>query len=122
MIKRVIPTNNAEAAEMAHYITKILVGTASGFTERKRQFFTWGANSFKPITAEDGSVGLQMKVSGLKHKGLVRIWYEYGPDLFKLELLNGKGTILKKEISEIYLEDLQWFCHSNIETDEDERL
>lgn len=112
----------SDALEMSNYILTILRGTSSGFTERKRQFFTWGAHNLNAIIATDGSVGLGFNVSGLKHKGRVRIWYNYGTDLFDVELLRARKEEIVKEFSEIYLEDLQWICHSNIERDDDIRL
>lgn len=111
-----------EALEMANYIVKILKGTSNGFTERKRQFYTWGAHNMMAIVSQDGSVGIEMSVSGLKHRGRVRIWYNYGTDLFDIEFLRARKEEAVKEISDIYLDNLQWICHSNIERSDDIRL
>lgn len=120
-----------EAANMAQYILNILKGSKPQpfkqngqlmMTERLRQFWTWGAHSFKYIAATDGCVGLQMLVSGLKHRGRVRVYYNYGTDTFDVELIRARKDETVKEFADVYLDELQRILHENIERDDDIKL
>ena len=115
-----------EAQEMYSYIMTIIKGTRTfvngGITERFRQFCTWGAKSFYLIVNTENSVGIQFSVTGLKHKGRVRIYYNRGTDLFEIELLKPRKDECVKNFDDVYLEDLQYILHSNIERDDDMRL
>lgn len=108
-----------DAKEMAEYIIKLLRGSSGVFNEELRQFFTWGANKFFYICATDGSVGLQFKVSGLKHKGRVRIWYNYATDYFDVELLKARLDVAVKHYEDIDCFQLHNICHKAIERTDD---
>lgn len=120
-----------EAANMSQYILNILKGSKPQpfmqnghlmMTERLRQFWTWGAHSFKYIAATDGCVGLQMLVSGMKHRGRVRVYYNYGTDTFDVELIRARKDETVKEFADVYLDELQRILHENIERDDDMKL
>lgn len=117
-----------DAKEMAEYIIKLLRGDRGvedkgygmySMSERLRQFFTWGANKFFYICATDGCVGLQFKVSGLKHKGRVRIWYNYATDYFDVELLKARLDVAVKHYEDIDCFQLHNICHKAIERTDD---
>lgn len=108
-----------DAKEMAEYIIKLLRGSSGVFNEELRQFFTWGANKFFYICATDGCVGLQFKVSGLKHRGRVRIWYNYATDYFDVELLKARLEVAVKHYEDIDCFQLHNICHKAIERTDD---
>lgn len=116
-----------EAREMAAYIVGLLKGNrgiesdGSGIvlTEKLRQFFCWGVKTFYIIVATDGCVGVQFKVSGLKHRGRVRIWYNYVTDYFDVEFLRALKDVVVKEYEDIDFEQLHNVCHKFIERDDD---
>ena len=118
----------AEAREMASYIIGLLKGSGSiesdgsgmfTMTEKLRQFFCWGAKAFYFIVATDGSVGVQFKVSGLKHRGRVRIWYNASTDYFDVEFLKARMDVAVQEYDEIDFEQLHNVCHKFIEREDD---
>ena len=118
----------AEAREMASYIIGLLKGSGSiesdgsgmfTMTEKLRQFFCWGAKAFYFIVATDGSVGVQFKVSGLKHRGRVRIWYNAVTDYFDVEFLRALKDVVVKEYEDIDFEQLHNVCHKFIEREDD---
>ncbi len=69
--------------------------------------------------ATDNNVGLQFRVTGLKFRGLIRIWYNQGLDLFDIEFLRPIRKTLIKEMKEISIEDLHRILHHAIERDDD---
>lgn len=121
------PETQNDAKRMAEYILKLLKGengiTASKgrfmMTEKYRQFCTWGTNKMFYICATDGSVGLQMKVSGLKHRGRVRIWYNYVTDYFDVEFLKARKDEAVCVLDDIDFEGLHNVCHWHIERTDD---
>lgn len=120
-----------EAKDMANYILTVLRGSKPQpfmqngqlmMTERLQQFWTWGAHNFVAIAATDGSVGLQMNVTGLKHRGRVRVYYNYGTDTFDVEFVRARKEETVSEFSDVYVDELQSLLHSKIERDDDIKL
>ena len=79
--------------EMAKYILSILRANTM-------VFFSWAPEKFYALQN-----GLQFNVSGFKFKGKVRVIYVEGVDLFKVELINRAGQIIKT-ISDVYFDTL----------------
>ena len=123
------PKNNSlkEYERMANYILAILRGTngvkkegnAFLISERARQFFTWGATSFKIVCADDGCYGLQFNVTGLKHRGRVRVYYNRATDYFDVEFLRARKEEMVYGVEDIDLSQLHNVCHRFIERDDD---
>ena len=123
------PNNNSlkEYERMANYILTILRGTngvkkdgnAFLISERARQFFTWGATSFKIVCADDGCYGLQFNVTGLKHRGRVRVYYNRATDYFDVEFLRARKEEMVYGVEDIDLSQLHNVCHRFIERDDD---
>lgn len=61
---------------------------------------SWGFES--PMVIK---LGLQFNVNGFKHKGLIRVVYDEGADLFNVSLINEDGT-LKESLEGIYFDEL----------------
>ena len=95
-------------------------GTMLSMTEKARQFFTWGANNFKYIVDESGlCYGLQFNVSGLLHKGRVRIYYNRGSDYFDVELLRARKDEMVWGCDDLDFEQLHNVLHRHIERTDD---
>ena len=113
--------------QMAEYILTLLKGTnapqkiggTTYITERLRQFWTWGAKSFMLIYSEDGCYGLQFKVSGLKHRGRVRVYYNPASDYFDVELLRDRKNELVWVCEDLDFEQLHNVLHQRIERTDD---
>ena len=113
--------------EMGKYILSLLkgsgetkqVGNVTYISERLRQFFTWGAKSFMLIASDDGCYGLQFKVSGLKHRGRVRIYYNPSSDYFDVELLRARKDELVWGCEDLDFEQLHNVLHQHIERTDD---
>ena len=119
---------SVEANNMAKYILRLI----SGSDDPTRDFIkflptgkmpikllnygSWGTNTLKVICATDSSVGLEMRVSGLLFKGILRIWYNYGTDWFDIEFIkNGKCV---KTIEDVDFENIHNIIHTTIECKE----
>ena len=100
--------NFTEDFQMAEYIMKIL-------SLRKITLMSWGFNSPQVITD-----GLQFRVNGFKHQGLVQVIYEHGLDLFKIRLVVNENELVK-EITEVYVDELTDVIDQNVELVEDYR-
>lgn len=92
---------------------------AFGLTERARQYFTWGAKSFMYVTAKDGCYGIQFRVSGMLHKGRVRIYYNPGSDYFDVELLRAIKDEVVWSCEDLDFEQLHNVLHQHIERKDD---
>lgn len=79
--------------EMADYILSIL-------RTNLMVVFSWGF--YDPVALEDG---LEFKVNGYKHQGLVRVKYIDWLDLFEVTLLNADGSV-KEQAKEVYFDTL----------------
>ena len=79
--------------EMADYILSIL-------RTNLMVVFSWGFHD--PVAHEDG---LEFKVNGYKHQGLVRVKYIDWLDLFEVTLLNADGSV-KEQAKEVYFDTL----------------
>ena len=88
--------------EMANYIYSIL-------RNQLNIIWSWGFNSPKALIN-----GLQFKVEGFIFKGIVRITYNQGKDLFEISLLNNKMGITKK-IEDVYFDQLVDIIDSEVE-------
>lgn len=116
-----------EYENMANYILAILRGTKGVerqgnmflVSERTRQFWTWGATSFKIVCANNGCYGLQFNVTGLKHRGRVRVYYNRATDYFDVEFLRARKEEMVYGVEDIDLSQLHNVCHRFIERDDD---
>ena len=123
------PKNNLrkEYVRMANYIFDILrghngvkkEGNTFFISEIARQFFTWGTTSFKIVCADDGCYGLQFNVTGLKHRGRVRVYYNRATDYFDVEFLRPRKEDIVYGVEGIDLSQLHNVCHRFIERDDD---
>lgn len=91
-------------------------------SERCRQYFTWGANNFKYICSEDGCYGIQFKVSGMLHKGRVRIYYNPSSDYFDVELLRAIKDEVVYECEDLDFVQLHNVLHKHIERTDDQEV
>jgi len=116
--------SNAELVQMYKTIMSYIKGEGNIFamTERCRQYFTWGANAFKYIVSEDGCYGIQFKVSGMLHRGRVRIYYNIGSDYFDVELLRARKDELVWGCDDIDFTQLHNILHQHIERTDDEEV
>ena len=118
-----ISKDKERAIDMCNYILSLLTdkpkinGHLIQLTERTRQFMTWGATDLQPIANTDGEVGLEMSVSGLIHKGKVRVWYTFS-DLFDVELINKDGEVVNEQ-KDLYCDELHDRMHCAIERTDD---
>ena len=127
MKKIAAPSDVNACKEMAQYILKLLKGSNSQktingktyITEKLRQFLTWGAKSFMLIGSTDGCYGLQFKVTGLMHRGRVRIYYNPASDYFDVELLRDRKDALVWGCEDIDFEQLHNVLHRHIERTDD---
>ena len=85
--------NKIELYEMGKYIYSILLS-------QPVVLMSWGFES--PVVVK---LGLQFKVNGFKHKGLVRILYNEGADLFDIELLDSDMNVIES-LAGIYFDQL----------------
>ena len=115
------PTN-AELKNMFNTIMSYIKGNGSIFamTEKARQFYTWGANNYKFIVDDSGlCYGIQFNVSGLLHKGRVRIYYNRGSDYFDIELLRARKDEVVYECEDLDFTQLHNVLHQHIERTDD---
>lgn len=115
---------NMEDLKYAEEITKTIrlymAGYSGLFSEKRRQFGCWGAHNYKLIFADNGyCLGLQFNVSGLKHRGRVRVWYNEGSDYFDVELLRARKDELVWGCSDIDCFQLHNVLHRQIESEND---
>jgi hypothetical protein len=90
--------------------------TPFAMSERARQYFTWGANAFKFIVDDSGlCYGIQFKVSGLLHRGRVRIYYNRASDYFDIELLRAIKDEVVFECEDLDFTQLHNVLHKHIE-------
>ena len=113
----------SELSQMYKTIMLYIRGEYKGLmqmTERNRQFFTWGARNFKYISAENGlCYGVQFKVSGMLHKGRVRIYYNRTSDYFDVELLRAIKDEMVWGCEDLDFEQLHNVLHKHIERTDD---
>jgi len=117
-----IVTRKKEVSDMCQYILVLLRGknpSLSRMTERFRQYGTWGANSFYLIASKCGCYGLQFNVSGLLHKGRVRIWYNPASDYFDVELLRARKDVCVWSCDDLDFVQLHNVLHQHIERTDD---
>lgn len=117
------PTN-AELVNMRDIIFSYIKGECKnpfmGMTERARQFFTWGATNFKYIVDDSGlCYGLQFNVTGMLHKGRVRIYYNRASDYFDIELLRARKDEVVFECEDLDFVQLHNVLHQHIERTDD---
>lgn len=127
MKKITAPSDVSVCKEMAQYILTLLKGSTAPkaingttcISERLRQFWTWGAKSFMLIGSTDGCYGIQFSVSGLKHRGRVRIYYNPASDYFDVELLRARKDELVWGCEDLDFEQLHNVLHQHIERTDD---
>ena len=71
------------------------------------------------IGSTDGCYGLQFKVTGLKHRGRVRIYYNPASDYFDVEFIRARKEELVEGFEDIDFEQLHNVCHRHIERTDD---
>ena len=109
--------------ETANTIMTYLHGNRTDvLTEMRRQYMCWGAKSFYYIASEDGCYGIQFKVSGLKHKGRVRIYYNPGSDYFDVELIQAQKNEEVWSCDDLDFTQLHNVLHQHIERDDDPEI
>ena len=120
--------NNTDVCKQtAEYILTLLKGSTASkiingttcISEKFRQFCTWGAKSFMLIYSTDDCYGLQFAVSGLKHRGRVRIYYNPASDYFDVEFIRARKNELVEGFEDIDFEQLHNVCHRHIERTDD---
>ena len=120
--------NNTDVCKQtAEYILTLLKGSTAPkiingttcISEKFRQFCTWGAKSFMLIYSTDDCYGLQFAVSGLKHHGRVRIYYNPASDYFDVEFIRARKEELVEGFDDIDFEQLHNVCHRHIERTDD---
>ena len=120
--------NNTDVCKQtAEYILALLKGSTAPkiingttcISEKFRQFCTWGAKSFMLIYSTDDCYGLQFAVSGLKHRGRVRIYYNPASDYFDVEFIRARKNELVEGFEDIDFEQLHNVCHRHIERTDD---
>lgn len=120
--------NNTDVCKQtAEYILTLLKGSTAPkiingttcISEKFRQFCTWGAKSFMLIYSTDDCYGLQFAVSGLKHRGRVRIYYNPASDYFDVEFIRARKEELVEGFDDIDFEQLHNVCHRHIERTDD---
>ena len=79
---------------MGKYIFSILKGCGNTI------MMSWGFHS--PVVVK---LGLQFNVNGFKLKGLVRIVYDEGADLFNISLI-GEDNLIKETLEGVYFDEL----------------
>lgn len=92
---------------------------AGKMTERARQYFTWGARNFRYIVSDELNYGIQFNVSGMLHKGRVRIYYNRATDYFHVELLKARKDELVWGMTDIDCFQLHNVLHRKIERTDD---
>lgn len=118
-----ISEDKERAIDMCNYILSLLTdkpkvdGHKIMLTEKTRQFFTWGATDIQPIANTDGEVGVEFSVSGMIHKGKVRVWYTFA-DLFDVELINTAGELVDEK-KDHFCDELHDVLHCAIERTDD---
>jgi hypothetical protein len=115
------PTN-AELKSMYNTIMTYIRGKYTPFamSERARQYFTWGANAFKFIVDDSGlCYGIQFKVTGMLHRGRVRIYYNRASDYFDIELLRAIKDEVVFECEDLDFTQLHNVLHKHIERVDD---
>ena len=95
-----------------------------GMSERARQYFTWGAKSFKYIVEKNNKLcyGIQFSVTGLLFRGRVRIYYNRATDYFDVELVRARKEELVWGAEDIDFEQLHNILHQHIERTDDEEV
>lgn len=79
-----------------------------------QRFFCWGANGFAyDEDKEKGEIYLQFKVNGALFKGKIRIALVLARDTYRLEFY--QGFEMKKEMDDVYAEDMAQFIDEFIE-------
>lgn len=77
------------------------------------EIMSWGLSK-KIATEYNGKPALQIRVSGLQHKGWVYIALDYARDCYEVSLVSIRGTV-KKHLDEVYCDNLGEILDRNIE-------
>ena len=95
-----------------------------GMSERARQYFTWGAKSFKYIVEKNNKLcyGIQFSVTGLLFRGRVRIYYNRATDYFDVELVRARKEELVWGAEDVDCIQLHNILHQHIERTDDEEV
>lgn len=65
---------------------------------------SWGVSK-KVATEYNGKPALQLRVSGLQHKGWAVVALDYGSDTYEVYLTNIRGEV-KKQFEDVYADEL----------------
>lgn len=102
----IMENNNIELTErnmeMGKYIYTILLSQPT-------ILMSWGFHS--PVVIR---LGLRFNVNGFLHKGLIRVVYDLGVDLFNIELLDSDNKV-QKTIEGIYFDQLVEVIDEHVE-------
>ena len=77
------------------------------------EIMSWGLSK-KIATEYNGMPALQIRVSGLQHKGWVIIALNYGIDAYEVFFVTVRGVV-KKHLDEVYCDNLGFVLDRNIE-------
>lgn len=77
------------------------------------EVMSWGLSK-KIATEYNGMPALQIRVSGLQHKGWVIIALNYGLDCYEVFFVSTRGTV-KKHLEEVYCDNLGQVLDRGIE-------
>lgn len=97
-----------EDVAMAKYITAIL-------KSQPDVMMSWGID---PKTVKTITDGLQFQVSGFKVKGTVKITYDQGSDLFRIDIIPDNDT-LQITHDEVFLDQLVSLIDEEVEKTDD---
>lgn len=77
------------------------------------ELMSWGISK-KIATEYNGMPALQLRVTGLIHKGWVFVCLNYGMDAYEVYFVNVRGTV-KKHLEEVYCDNLGEVLDRHIE-------
>jgi hypothetical protein len=77
------------------------------------KIMSWGLSK-RIATEYNGMPALQMRVTGLLHKGWVYVCLNYGNDVYEVYFVNTRGAV-KRHLDEVYCDNLGFVLDTNIE-------
>ena len=111
--------DNETLTNTVNAIMVYLRGNKKGLTEIRRQFCCWGANAYRYICSDDGCYGIQFRVTGMLHRGRVRIYYNPATDYFDVELLKAIKDEVVYGCEDLDFSQLHNVLHQHIERTDD---
>ena len=77
------------------------------------EIMSWGCSK-RIATEYNGMPALQIRVTGLQHKGWVFICLNYGKDAYEVYFVNVRGNV-KEHLEEVYSDNLGYVLDRHIE-------